>query len=42
MGRNGNATAIAPNQFFLLVGRAIRQFLVGAALDPEAAIRISG
>ena len=41
MGRNGDASAITPNQFFLLVGRAIGQFLVGAALDPQASIGIA-
>lgn len=40
-GGSGNARARAPEQFFFLVGGAIGQFLVGAALDAKLAIRIT-
>lgn len=40
-GGSSNARAVAPEEFFLFFGRAIGEFLVGAALDAQFAVRIA-
>ena len=40
-GRDRNAGAIAPEKLLLFLGRAISLLLVGAAFDPQPAIRIA-
>jgi hypothetical protein len=41
-GGDRHASAIPPDQFLLFFGRAISLLLIGAALDAESAIRITG
>ncbi len=43
LGKGGerHARAIAPQQFFFLCGGAIGLLLIGAALDPQAAMRVA-